>query len=97
MGDMTAGKYDYQSISFKKDFARMIQDHISGDPRFVSMADFVRFAILKQMDRDVKNKGCKNYQPSEGDEESIIDGGYKNAKSQSNVGRGRGGVSDGKL
>ena len=60
-------KSQYQGISLKKEFIGMIRDHISDDPRFINVVDFVRFAVLNQIQRD-NNSGCQNYQPKGGEE-----------------------------
>jgi len=66
MVDEKTVKSQYQGLSIKKDFIKMVQDHIDGDPRFTNVVGFVRFAVLNQIERDNKvNGSTRNYQPKD--------------------------------
>jgi len=58
---MTDNRESYQSVSLKQTFFKMIQQHIARrNPRYNSVADFIRQAVLEKIDRE-------NYQPTGGD------------------------------
>jgi len=71
----TINKSQYQGFSIKKDFAKMIQKHIDGDPRFNNMVSFVKFAVLNQIERDNKVNGNTNRYQLPSGEESKSQGG----------------------
>jgi len=45
-------KTGWQGVALKKDFIQMVQQHLKGNPRYHSMADFIRQATLEKIDKD---------------------------------------------
>ena len=41
----------YQSISLNKEFIELIKEYIKNKPQFTSVTSFIRYSIIRQMER----------------------------------------------